>query len=147
MSLKKYTIGNAIIDLVSAHRLITTSKISKLGLHAGQDMVLLSLLEKDGQSQNELVQQLVVTHSAIAKSVARMKRKDIVSTQKSTLDKRITLVYLTDKGRTLALEVQKIWENVEDIAFLKLNSSDKADFLRISAAIQNNFEENAKKDS
>lgn len=143
MALEKYTTGNAIIDLVSAHRHITTSRIAKLGLHAGQDMILLALLEIDGQSQNDLVQQLAVTHSAVAKSVARMQKNDIVSTKKSTTDKRITLVFLTDKGHTLALKVQKIWENVENIAFLNLNPKDKAEFLRLSATIQQNFEENA----
>lgn len=98
MALEKYTTSNAIINLVSAHRLVTTSKTAKPGLHAGQDMIILALLEKDGQSQNSLVQQLAVTHSAVAKSVARMQRKGILSTKKSTKDKRITLVYLTDEG-------------------------------------------------
>ncbi|WP_318766527.1 MarR family winged helix-turn-helix transcriptional regulator [Lactiplantibacillus carotarum] len=143
MALEEYPIGKSIINLVSAHRLVTTAKISKLGLHAGQDLILLALLEQDGQSQNALVQQLCVNHSAVAKSVARMQKNDILTTQKSTVDKRVTLVFLTSKGRQLALQTQQVWQNVESIAFDHLSETDQADFLRLIAIVERNFEENA----
>ena len=143
MALEEYPIGKSIINLVSAHRHVTTSKISKLGLHAGQDLILLALLEQDGQSQNALVQELCVNHSAVAKSVARMKKSDILTTQKSTTDKRVTLVFLTPKGHQLALQAQKVWQNVEHIAFNNLNKTDQTNFLRLLAIVERNFEENS----
>ncbi|KJW13271.1 MarR family winged helix-turn-helix transcriptional regulator [Levilactobacillus spicheri] len=142
MALEEYPIGKSIINLVSAHRHVTTTKINQLGLHAGQDLILLALLEQDGQSQNELVQQLCVSHSAVAKSVARMQKSDILTTQKSSVDKRVTLVFLTDKGRQLALQTQAIWENVESIAFKHLTAHERAEFLRLIALVEQNFEEN-----
>ncbi|ALO04974.1 MarR family transcriptional regulator [Lactiplantibacillus paraplantarum] len=147
MALEEYPIGKAIISLVSAHRHVTTSKIAGIGLHAGQDLILLSLLEQDGQSQNALVKQLCVNHSAVAKSVSRMQKKGIVSTQKSEIDRRITLVFLTDSGRQLAQQAQAIWENVEQLAFKNLNAADRANFLRLIATVQQNFETNSEHDS
>ena len=139
MALEKYPIGRSIIDLVSAHRAVTTTKISKIGLHAGQDVILLTLLEKDGQSQNSLVQELCANHSAIAKSVARMQKSQIVRTENSAIDKRVTLVYLTSKGHELALQAQKIWYDVEGLALQNLSPVDQGAFVRIVTTVEQNF--------
>jgi len=139
VALEKYPIGRSIIDLVSAHRAVTTTKISKIGLHAGQDLILLTLLEQDGQSQNSLVQELCANHSAIAKSVARMQKSQIVRTEKSVTDKRVTLVYLTPKGRELALQVQGIWHDVENLALQNLSPADQEAFVRIMTTVEQNF--------
>ncbi|GEO68297.1 MarR family winged helix-turn-helix transcriptional regulator [Levilactobacillus acidifarinae] len=143
MALEEYPIGKAIINLVTAHRQVTTAKIAQLGLHAGQDLILLTLLEQDGQSQNALVQQLRLNHSAVAKSVARMQKNDLVRTRKSTADKRVTLVFLTAKGRDLAHQAQQIWANVEAIAFTGLDAADRQAFSRIMTTVQQNFETHA----
>lgn len=139
MALEKYPIGRSIIDLVAAHRTVTTTKISQIGLHAGQDLILLTLLETDGQSQNALVQELCANHSAIAKSVSRMQKSGIVRTEKSATDKRVTLVYLTPKGRKLAMQTRDIWNNVEDLAVKGLSTADQQAFLRMMQIVNRNF--------
>lgn len=139
MALEKYPLGQAIIGLVAAHRAVTTTKISKIGLHAGQDLILLALLETDGQSQNELVKNLCANHSAIAKSVGRLQKNEIVRTEKSAADRRITRVFLTDKGRDLAQQAQAIWQNVEELAVQGLSADEQQAFQHLMTSVTQNF--------
>ncbi|MCH4009408.1 MarR family winged helix-turn-helix transcriptional regulator [Companilactobacillus sp.] len=139
MNETNFPLGNIIIALVSSHRNLTTQRIRKLGLYPGQDMILMQLLQRDRQSQNELVQSLCVDHSTIAKSVNRLMKNDLVVTVKSEIDKRVTLVSLTSKGKDIAQQAQDVWDDVEKIATGDMSSEEVTSFLKLSEEMVRNF--------
>nr|WP_228733541.1 MarR family winged helix-turn-helix transcriptional regulator [Lactiplantibacillus pentosus] len=142
-----FPLGTSIINLVVSHRLLTAEKIRQLGLYPGQDMVLIELLRKDHRSQNELVQALTVDHSTIAKSANRLQKAGIVSFEKSTADKRVTIISLTDKGRELATKAAAIWRDVEQTAFEDLSEEDVRFFIDYARKITTTFNQKASKDN
>jgi len=135
----QFPIEKAIINLITSYKNHITTQMRPLGLYPGQDMILLELLKNDGVSQNLLVTTLCVDHSTIAKSVSRMIKNDLIKTEKSTKDKRVTLVSLTDHGRDIAQQVEQIWINSERNATLGLSSEEQRLFVEMIDHITKNL--------
>ncbi|KRN29066.1 hypothetical protein IV38_GL001282 [Lactobacillus selangorensis] len=137
----EFPIGAAVIGLVASHRAMITKQIRAFDLYPGQDMMLMQLLGQPNQSQNDLRKALHVDHSTIAKSIGRLAKREIVTTTKSTQDKRITLVSLTPRGIDLAKQVVAIWHAAEETALNRLTESQKDDFLNDAKQITTNFDQ------
>lgn len=135
----KYPIEKAIINLITSYKNLISTKMRPLGLYPGQDMILLELLKNDGVSQNKLVVTLCVDHSTIAKSVSRMIKSDLVQTKKSTKDKRVTLVSLTEHGRELAQQVEAVWLESERRATAGFSSEEQRLFVEMIDHITQNL--------
>ncbi|WP_057881392.1 MarR family winged helix-turn-helix transcriptional regulator [Companilactobacillus kimchiensis] len=135
----KFPIEKAIINLITSYKNLITTNMRPLGLYPGQDMILLELLKNDGVSQNILVVTLCVDHSTIAKSVSRMIKNDLVKTEKSTKDKRVTLVSLTDHGREIAKQVEAIWVESERKATAGFSEEEQRLFIEMIDHITHNL--------
>lgn len=135
----KFPIEVAIINLITSYKNLIVTKMRPLGLYPGQDMILLELLKNDGISQNKLVVSLCVDHSTIAKSVSRMIKSGLVQTKKSTKDKRVTLVSLTEHGRDLATQVEDIWLESERNATLGFSAEEQQLFVEMLEHITHNL--------
>lgn len=125
----QFPIEKAIINLITSYKNQVTKKMRPLGLYPGQDLILLTLLKNGQVSQNKLVVELCVDHSTIAKSVRRMVSADLVKTEKSTEDKRVTLVSLTEHGRELATKVEEICVTSERAATSGLSDEEQCLFI------------------
>lgn len=77
----------------------------------GQGKILLALAQTDGQSQKELATRLNLTAQSTAEFVNKLVKKQLVTKEKSTADRRKTIIRLTDLGRqTAATESVKVPE-------------------------------------
>lgn len=77
----------------------------------GQGKILLALSQHDGLSQKELATRLNMTAQSTAEFVNKLVKKRAVTKEKSTTDRRVTIIRLTDLGRqTAANETAKIPE-------------------------------------
>lgn len=99
--------------------------LSQIGLHAGQVFVLMSLWEKDGQSQAELVRDLYVTPPTVYHMVVRLADAGFVELRKCETDSRLTRVFLTDKGLSIKSEVEEQWSKLEEYMFSELTEPEK----------------------
>ncbi|MGQ2375571.1 MarR family winged helix-turn-helix transcriptional regulator [Companilactobacillus zhachilii] len=135
----QFPIEKAIINLITSYKNQVTKKMRPLGLYPGQDLILLALLKHGQVSQNKLVVELCVDHSTIAKSVRRMVSADLVKTEKSTEDKRVTLVSLTERGRELATQVEKICVTSEQTATTGLSTEEQRLFIEMIEKITKNL--------
>ncbi|KRN29068.1 hypothetical protein IV38_GL001284 [Lactobacillus selangorensis] len=133
-------IGSIVVRLVETHSSYIKNELSKLGIYRGQDMILKSLSKNDNQSQKKLSAELCLNHSTITISVGRMENRGLVTLSKSQKDKRVTLVGLTDQGREMAKQVDKIWGQAEQQMQVNLTKTDLSEFKRISNVITKNLE-------
>lgn len=95
------------------HRGRVGESFSGLGIHIGQDMVLLQLWAEDGLSPTELANRLRVEPGTVSKVLNRMEKADLVTRRKDPRDARSFRVYLTESGKTLREPVNSRWEEVE----------------------------------
>jgi len=90
----------------------------------GQGKILLALSQADGLSQKELATRLNLTAQSTAEFVNKLVKKRLVTKEKSTADRRKTIIRLTNLGRqTATKELAKVPE------FLNVLSDEELDQL------------------
>lgn len=134
-SLPEYPISFAIFALARSHRMLAAQLIRDIGLFPGQEIMLMQLLQKDGQSQNSLGKTMRLDHSTVAKSVKRLEEAGFVTRIHSQVDKRVTIVSLTEYGHNIALKVIGAWGKLETLTAQVLTEEEKALFVKLSGQI------------
>jgi DNA-binding MarR family transcriptional regulator len=72
--------------------------MERLGVGFAQFKILLVLSEKDGSTQNQIAIRLGQTEASISRQVKLMAKEGLISVRRSTSNRRVRLIFLTDKG-------------------------------------------------
>lgn len=100
--------------------------LSTIGLHRGQPPVLAILWEKDGRTQKEIAEALSLRPSTVTIILRRMEKAGLVRRENDPEDLRIVRVYLTEKGKDLQKDVEKINAILEQECFAGFTSKEQA---------------------
>jgi DNA-binding MarR family transcriptional regulator len=103
--------------LYAASRRLTTAyrgTLADLGLTYPQYLVLMVLWESDGITVSELGERLSLDSGTLSPLLKRMALQGLVERQASAEDERRVHVNLTDNGRELEAEVDRIQQCVVD---------------------------------
>src|SRR5919199_6974929 len=84
-------------------------RLAPLGLHTGQERLLAVLWEEDGLSQSELVERLAVRPPTVTTALQRLEREGFVRREPDASNRRVSRVFLTDKGRRCEAPVREIF--------------------------------------
>ncbi|CAI6062262.1 MarR family winged helix-turn-helix transcriptional regulator [Cohnella sp. JJ-181] len=131
----QFPVSFSIFSLARSHHRAAGQLLREAGLYPGQELILMQLWHRDGQSQNSLSRSLRLDHSTIAKSVRRLEDAGLVSCSRSEEDKRVTLVSLTQAGRDIESRVNQAWSKMEEITIENLNDEEKALFVALAKKI------------
>jgi DNA-binding MarR family transcriptional regulator len=95
------------------HAIMTREfKANDVHLSKEQAIVLKRLCDKDGQPQNDLTIVTSRDKTSLTRLLAKMESKELIKRQQSDVDKRVNLVYITNKGLS---EIEKATPVVLDI--------------------------------
>jgi MarR family transcriptional regulator, organic hydroperoxide resistance regulator len=125
----------AIFQLARAHRAYAATLLRAMDLHPGQELLLMHLLDRDGQSQSELLECLGVDHSTISKALRRMQDAGLVVREPAAHDRRVMVVHLTDKGRAMREPIAALWQALEETSVRTLSEQQAASFVETAYAI------------
>ncbi|OLZ53863.1 transcriptional regulator [Streptomyces amritsarensis] len=126
----------AIFTLARAHRARAAGMLRELGLHPGQELLLMQLFDRDGQSQSELLESAGLDHSTVSKSVKRMQEAGLLTRTPSEHDRRVMNVHLTDQGRALRRPIEKMWAALEATATEGLDPAAVEAFVATALAVE-----------
>jgi len=84
----------------------------------------MSLYDQDGRSQDSLAQSRGFDKTMIAKSILRLEKEGIVYYKIDQEDKRIKRLYLTEKGRKLRPEMERIGFELNALLLKGFNSDE-----------------------
>lgn len=90
----------------------------------GHFSILMSLYRQDGRSQDSLAQSRGFDKTMIAKSILKMEKEGIVYRITDPEDKRVKRLYLTEKGRKMKPEMQKIGFELNSFLLNDLDSDE-----------------------
>ena len=96
--------------LHSAARLSRTALAARLldhGFYAGQDQIMLSLNQEDGQTPGQLAARLGVRPPTITKTINRLQVQGFLDKRASDTDARQAHIFLTDTGRDAIRAIEK----------------------------------------
>lgn len=125
----------AIFQLARAHRAHAAALLRAMDLHPGQELLLMHLFDRDGQSQSELLEDLGVDHSTISKALRRMQDAGLVIREPAAHDRRVMVVHLTDKGRAMREPIAALWQSLEDTSARNLSQQQAQSFVETAYAI------------
>lgn len=129
-------LSHAIFQLARAHRAFAAGLLRDLGLHPGQELLLMHLLERDGQTQAELLAAVGVDHSTVSKSLRRMQEAGLLTREPAEHDRRVMRVSLTAKGRAMRRPLEAMWAALERASVGNLDAATVDGFIATSAAIR-----------
>jgi len=95
-------IAEVIIYLYTESRRLTKSEATKVGLTGPQLSVVKILDELGDMSLSDLSERIRAQNSTVTGIVDRMEREGLVDRKRSSEDRRVVRIQLTDKGRRLA---------------------------------------------
>ncbi|NGO76041.1 winged helix-turn-helix transcriptional regulator [Streptomyces sp. YC504] len=125
----------AIFQLARAHRARAAVLLREMDLHPGQELLVMQLLDRDGQSQSELLECVGLDHSTVSKSLRRMQDAGLLVREPAAHDRRVMVVHLTDKGRALREPIAALWQTLEESSARDLSARQTEDFVRTARTI------------
>ncbi|AWS44915.1 MarR family winged helix-turn-helix transcriptional regulator [Streptosporangium sp. 'caverna'] len=129
----------AIFALARAHRGVAAGMLRDLGLHPGQELLLMQLFDQDGQTQSELLDSVGLDHSTVSKSLRRMQEAGLVTRRPNEHDRRVLNVWLTERGRELRRPIETMWAALEEISTRHLDEQAIRSFTATAATIESSI--------
>lgn len=112
---------NQAIRLLSLrHRARAAQLIAPLGLHAGQEALLLELDRTGPRIQAQLSEALGCEPPSVTLMTRKLEASGHIQRMPNPADRRATVVALTDSGRALVDQIKRLWvvlagETVRDV--------------------------------
>lgn len=133
------TTGYLLSQVCKLRRARGSTLLEKLGLYRGQHFILSILWEQEGLTHSELAEQLHVRPATITNALKRMEKAGLVERRRDTKDQRVSRVYLTDAGRNVRSEVERVWAELEERTFAGFDTKDRHLFRRLLLHIHKNL--------
>lgn len=109
--------------------------LKPLGIAPAQFPILLELWQKDGLSQQELVERTDLKQATIANTLARMERDGLITREPNPDDARSRLIMLTEQARALQQQSTEIAQAINQTALSDLSADEQKLFLEMAAKI------------
>jgi len=113
-------INSAIRSLAIDHRALAAHHLSPLGLHPGQESVLLALDASGPMTQVQLAAAAGCEPPSITGMVRKLELAGLVRRQAAASDGRAISVALTAKGSDLIPELKQVWRALADATVAEL---------------------------
>jgi DNA-binding MarR family transcriptional regulator len=104
------TLNRAIRQLTLRHRARAAELLAPLGLHTGQEVLLLELDRNGPMIQARLGEALGCEPPTVTLMSRRLEASGHVRRTPATSDKRASVVELTDRGRDLVGRIKEQWQ-------------------------------------
>jgi DNA-binding MarR family transcriptional regulator len=121
--------GLLLVRAAKLHRFVVADRLARVGLHVGQDLLLLELSRADGVSQRELADRLGVEQATVGVALRRLESGGFVQRRAAVDDARVRAVFLTERGRDALPAIDAAWREAETALVGRL-SARQAEQLR-----------------
>lgn len=132
-------IGFQMLQVHKEHRQLAEAALNKLGVHTGQEMILLQLWIEEGIPQSQLAASMEVEPPTATKMLQRMERAGLIERRPDPTDARISRVYLSERGRALEQPVLDVWKQLEAQTVAGLSLTEQALLHRLLMQVLTNL--------
>jgi DNA-binding MarR family transcriptional regulator len=132
---------NQAIRLLSLrHRARTAALLAPLGLHPGQEALLLELARTGPMIQAQLSEALGCEPPSVTLMTRKLEAAGHIRRRPAPSDKRAGIVELTDSGRVLADQVKELWCALAEETVTGLPAQTVAELPGLLAALTGNVD-------
>ncbi|MEU8686229.1 MarR family transcriptional regulator [Streptomyces sp. NPDC048611] len=131
-------ISHAIFRLARLHRMCAGRHLRRIGLHPGQELVMMHLWELGAQRQTDLVRLMDSDATTMTRTVRRLEQAGFVR-RRSLTDRRASLIEPTAAGHALRREVEQSWSLLEDLVAADLSVDERTAALHTLERLERNL--------
>ncbi|WPB96440.1 MarR family winged helix-turn-helix transcriptional regulator [Streptomyces malaysiensis] len=112
-SVRAGAMSHAIFRVARLHRILAGQLLRRVGLHTGQELVMMQLWDRGPQRQTDLVRLLGSDAATMTRTIRRLEHAGFVRRRPCADDKRVTIIEPTTASLALRHEVEQIWAELE----------------------------------
>ncbi len=127
--LKKQELGHFIQKNSHLITLVSNEKLESLGITLSQKRVLYCLWQKDGLTQKELQEYLLIKPSSINGLLEQLLKKKLIKKIADPVDARANRIYLTAEGKALDEPCADIFAELEATICQNMTLSQKNELI------------------
>ncbi|MFC9057719.1 MarR family winged helix-turn-helix transcriptional regulator [Streptomyces sp. NPDC057074] len=133
------SLNQLLASIARSHRNLAGALLRQVGLFPGQELLLMRLWNRDHQPQGDLVSALRLEASTVTKMLKRLEAQGFVTRHRPADNQRIVIVSLSDKGRELRVEVERLWGELERVTVGDLSTPELSAALGVLRRLEANL--------
>ncbi|GAA5016339.1 hypothetical protein GCM10023335_41930 [Streptomyces siamensis] len=130
---------HAIFRVARLHRMLAGQLLRRVGLHTGQELVMMQLWDLGPQRQTDLVRLLGSDAATMTRTVKRLEHAGFVRRRPCETDKRATIIEPTAASLALRKEVEQVWAELEHSVVGDLGADEQDAMLGVLARIEDSL--------
>lgn len=111
----KHSFGNCISTIYRHLQIYIIQEFTKYGFGSGQYMFYLQIAKNDGICQKEISQNLKIDKATTAKAIKKLTGLGYIYEVQNIEDKRSYNLHLTQKGKEILPEIQKVLRKTTEV--------------------------------
>ena len=131
MSGREESIGRWISTLYRIGQVYIANELEQFKTGKGQHAFLAALFHQDGISQGELAQILNMDKGAVAHAIKKLEQAGYVERKRDKDDRRVNLVYLTEKARNIEPTLSFVLSSWTDLLANGLTEEERRQILAL----------------
>ncbi|HEX8869108.1 MAG TPA: MarR family winged helix-turn-helix transcriptional regulator [Lentzea sp.] len=132
-------VSHQLFRTVRLHRMLAGYLLRDLGLHRGQELLLMHLWDAGPVRQTELIAVLDSDSPTVTRMVQRLEKAGLVERLPDPTDGRASLVSATKASESLRAEIERMWHDLEAATVGDLTDADLSPVLATLAQIEANL--------
>ena len=133
-------VSHALVRVARLHRMLAGALLREVGLHPGQELVMMQLWDAGPQRPADLVHALDSDTATMTRTVQRLERAGFVRRTPSPTDRRAVIVEATPASQGLREKVEQLWGRLEDYTLDGLGDGERAQVLDALAVLERNLD-------
>ena len=129
-------ISHAIFRVARLHKMLAGTLLRRVGLHPGQELVMMYLWELGPLRQTDLIPLVDSDAATMTRTIRRLEHAGFVRRSPVADDKRAFLIAPTAAGRALRPQVEQIWTQLEEIAVGGVSQPQRKTILRVLEGLE-----------
>ncbi|MGW6131108.1 MarR family winged helix-turn-helix transcriptional regulator [Cellulomonas sp. NPDC055163] len=132
--------SHAVFRVARLHRMLAGALLREIGLHPGQELVMMQLWDAGPQRPADLVQALDSDTATMTRTVQRLERAGFVRRTPSPTDRRAVIIEATPASQGLRQKVEQLWGRLEEYTLDGLGDGERAQVLDALAVLERNLD-------
>jgi MarR family transcriptional regulator, organic hydroperoxide resistance regulator len=129
-------ISHAIFRVGRLHKMMAGNLLRGVGLHPGQELVMMYLWELGPQRQTDLIRLVDSDAATMTRTIRRLEQAGFVRRSPVAGDKRAFLIEPTAASRALRPQVEQIWSQLEQIAVGGVSEREQQTILSVLEGLE-----------
>lgn len=130
------SISSAVVRVARLHRMIAGNLLRPLGLHTGQELVMMRLWSVGPQRLADLVQALGSDAATMTRTIQRLEHAGFVRRCPCADDRRVVIVEPTPASLALRDQVERVWSRLDEATTCGLTDDERTETLRVLRRIE-----------